>query len=36
LRLIWRVTTLKYVEPAVAHTENDEALCFTGVTTFGL
>jgi hypothetical protein len=36
LRLIWRMATLKYVEPAVDHTDSDDALFVSGVTTFGL
>jgi hypothetical protein len=36
LRLIWRMATLKYVEPAVDRTDSDDALFVSGVTTFGL
>jgi hypothetical protein len=35
LRLIWRMATLKCVEPAVDHTDSDDALFVSGVTTFG-
>jgi hypothetical protein len=36
LRLIWRMATPKYVEPAVDHTDSDDALFVSGVTTFAL